>query len=69
MNEKERVQSLLKENGLVAKKSFGQNFLINDGIIRTMLVVSKYLVWNIGMEIYGDVLAVGLMIKAHRKSR
>ena len=34
MNEKERVQSLLKENGLVAKKSFGQNFLINDGIIR-----------------------------------
>ena len=45
MNEKERVQSLLKENGLVAKKSFGQNFLINDGIIRRIvkgMEVEKY---------------------------
>ena len=31
MNEKERVQSLLKENGLVAKKSFGQKNCQRDG--------------------------------------
>ena len=35
------------------------------GEIRIIKVVLRYLVWNIGMEIYGDVLAVGLMIKAH----
>lgn len=33
MNEKERILDLLNRYDLKAKKSFGQNFLINDGII------------------------------------
>lgn len=37
MNEKQRIDSLLKENGLYAKKSFGQNFLINEGIIKRIV--------------------------------
>lgn len=37
MTELERIQNLLKEYGLYAKKSFGQNFLINEGIIRRIV--------------------------------
>ena len=37
MGEKERVSSLLKEYGFAAKKSFGQNFLINEGIIKRIV--------------------------------
>lgn len=45
MNEKQRVESLLKEYGYSAKKSFGQNFLINEGIIKkivTTMAPEKY---------------------------
>lgn len=37
MTEKERIKSLLLEYGLSAKKSFGQNFLINEGIINRII--------------------------------
>lgn len=37
MTELQRIQSLLKEYGLYAKKSFGQNFLINEGAIKTIV--------------------------------
>ncbi len=37
MTEKERVKGLLTEYNLVAKKSFGQNFLINEGIINRII--------------------------------
>lgn len=37
MSESERIAALLKSNGIVAKKSFGQNFLINEGIIRRIV--------------------------------
>jgi len=37
MTELNRIQTLLKEYGLYAKKSFGQNFLINEGIIRRIV--------------------------------
>lgn len=37
MNEKERVLNLLDKYQLKAKKSFGQNFLINDGIINRII--------------------------------
>lgn len=39
MTELERISTILKEYGLNAKKSFGQNFLTNDGIIKR--IVSK----------------------------
>ena len=37
MTEKERIKNLLFEYGLSAKKSFGQNFLINEGIINRIV--------------------------------
>lgn len=37
MTEKERVHNLLKEYGYAAKKSFGQNFLIDSGIINRII--------------------------------
>lgn len=37
MSELERIQGLLKEYGLAAKKSFGQNFLINEGVIKAIV--------------------------------
>ena len=37
MTELNRIQTLLKEYGLYAKKSFGQNFLINEGIIKRIV--------------------------------
>ena len=37
MTEKERVLSILDKYKLKAKKSFGQNFLINDGIIKRIV--------------------------------
>ncbi|MDY5649599.1 MAG: 16S rRNA (adenine(1518)-N(6)/adenine(1519)-N(6))-dimethyltransferase RsmA [Candidatus Enterosoma sp.] len=37
MTEKERVLSILDKYKLKAKKSFGQNFLINDGIIKRII--------------------------------
>ena len=37
MTELERITNLLKEYGLYAKKSFGQNFLINEGIIKRIV--------------------------------
>lgn len=37
MTELERISKTLKEYGLSAKKSFGQNFLINEGIIKRII--------------------------------
>lgn len=37
MSELERINTILKEYGLNAKKSFGQNFLINEGIIKRIV--------------------------------
>lgn len=37
MSEKERILDLLNKYNLKAKKSFGQNFLINDGIINRIV--------------------------------
>lgn len=37
MSERERTRKILKEYGLVAKKSFGQNFLVDEGIIRRIV--------------------------------
>lgn len=37
MDEITRIKKLLDENNIVAKKSFGQNFLINDGIIEKII--------------------------------
>ena len=39
MTEKERVLSILDKYKLKAKKSFGQNFLINDGIIKRIIKI------------------------------
>ena len=52
MTELERINNLLKENGLVAKKSFGQNFLINDGII-------KRIVNGMDIDKYETILEIG----------
>lgn len=52
MTEQERISNLLKENGLVAKKSFGQNFLINDGIIRRIIN-------GMDVEKYDSVIEIG----------
>ncbi len=37
MGERERVKEVLYKFGLSAKKSFGQNFLVDDGIIRRIV--------------------------------
>ncbi len=37
MGERERVKDVLYKYGLSAKKSFGQNFLVDDGIIRRIV--------------------------------
>lgn len=37
MTEKERIKSVLFQYGLSAKKSFGQNFLVNEGIINRII--------------------------------
>ena len=37
MTENERIAQILKDNGISAKKSFGQNFLINEGVIRRIV--------------------------------
>lgn len=37
MNEIDRIRELLQNNSIVAKKSFGQNFLINDGTIKKIV--------------------------------
>ena len=52
MNEKERVLSLLKEYNLYAKKSFGQNFLINDGIINRIFK-------SLEASSFDDVIEIG----------
>lgn len=52
MNELERIQTLLKEYGLYAKKSFGQNFLINEGII-------KRIVNKMDVESFSTVIEIG----------
>lgn len=52
MTELERINNLLKENGLVAKKSFGQNFLINDGII-------KRIVNGMDIDKYETIIEIG----------
>lgn len=52
MTELERIQNLLKEYGLYAKKSFGQNFLINEGIIRRI-------VNGMDVESYDSVIEIG----------
>lgn len=52
MTEKERVHNLLKEYGYYAKKSFGQNFLIDSGIIRRIID-------NMKPEDYETVIEIG----------
>ena len=52
MTELERINNLLKTNGLVAKKSFGQNFLINDGII-------KRIVNGMDIDKYETIIEIG----------
>ncbi len=52
MSELNRIQTLLKEYGLYAKKSFGQNFLINEGIIRR--IVEK-----MDIESFDTVIEIG----------
>lgn len=52
MTEKQRIESLLKENGLYAKKSFGQNFLINEGIIQRIVTAME-------PERYDHVIEIG----------
>ncbi|MFA6861920.1 MAG: 16S rRNA (adenine(1518)-N(6)/adenine(1519)-N(6))-dimethyltransferase RsmA [Bacilli bacterium] len=52
MNEKQRIEGLLKEYGFTAKKSFGQNFLINEGII-------KRIVDNMAPQNYPTVIEIG----------
>ncbi len=37
MTERERTRTLLREYGFAAKKSFGQNFLVDEGIIRRIV--------------------------------
>ncbi len=52
MTEKERVQKLLAEYGFTAKKSFGQNFLINEGIIKRIITA-------MAPETFDDVIEIG----------
>jgi 16S rRNA (adenine1518-N6/adenine1519-N6)-dimethyltransferase len=52
MSELNRIQNLLKEYGLYAKKSFGQNFLINEGII-------KRIVNKMEIETFPTVIEIG----------
>lgn len=52
MTERERISKLLKEYGFIAKKSFGQNFLINEGII-------KRIVTNIHPEEFSSTIEIG----------
>lgn len=52
MTEKERIHQLLKEYGYAAKKSFGQNFLIDSGIIRRIID-------NLKPEDFDTVIEIG----------
>jgi len=52
MSEKDRIESLLREYGFYAKKSFGQNFLINEGIINRIVT-------NMKPEDYDTVIEIG----------
>ncbi|MFA6830504.1 MAG: rRNA adenine dimethyltransferase family protein, partial [Bacilli bacterium] len=52
ISEKARVEGLLKEYGFAAKKSFGQNFLISEGII-------KRIVTSMTPEDYDVVIEIG----------
>lgn len=52
MTELQRIQNILKEYGLYAKKSFGQNFLINEGII-------KKIVNNMDVDTFDAVIEIG----------
>lgn len=52
MTELQRIQNILKEYGLFAKKSFGQNFLINEGII-------KRIVSNMDVDTFDAVIEIG----------
>ena len=52
MTEKNRISNLLNEYGFTAKKSFGQNFLINEGIINRI-------VNNMKPEEYDTVIEIG----------
>lgn len=52
MTERERTKTILKEYGFTAKKSFGQNFLVDDGIIRRI-------VKNMAVSEYETVIEIG----------
>lgn len=52
MTERERERALLKEYGFSAKKSFGQNFLVDDGLIRRI-------VKNLDVPSYEAVIEIG----------
>lgn len=41
MNTLKKTQEILKENGLYAKKGFGQNFLIDDNILQNIIEAGK----------------------------
>ena len=52
MTERERVINILKNKKIFAKKSFGQNFLIDDGII-------KRIITNMEPEKYDTTIEIG----------
>ena len=52
MTERERTRNLLKEYGFTAKKSFGQNFLVDDGILNRI-------VKNLEVSSFETVIEIG----------
>ncbi|MFA6624954.1 MAG: 16S rRNA (adenine(1518)-N(6)/adenine(1519)-N(6))-dimethyltransferase RsmA [Bacilli bacterium] len=52
MTEKQRIDTLLKDYGFAAKKSFGQNFLVNEGIINRIIS-------NMKPQEYETVIEIG----------
>lgn len=52
MTERERTHNLLKEYGFTAKKSFGQNFLVDDGILNRI-------VRNLDVSSFETVIEIG----------
>lgn len=52
MNEAERVKALLVKYNIVPKKSFGQNFLIDEHVIRSIISLFDY-------SIYDEVIEIG----------
>lgn len=67
MTERERTKNLLKEYGFVAKKSFGQNFLVDDGIIRRILSRMDVSTFDLVIEIGPGLGALSLPLSKEAK--